>query len=45
MAVLDTASRFGIRFLVQVSRFSSARPPERSRRYFSIERFNEIFPH
>jgi len=43
-AVLETAAAFGIRFLVQVARYSSARPPEHSSRFFSIERFSEIMP-
>ena len=44
VAVLETAERFGIRFLVQVARFSSARPPATAGRFFSIERFHEIIP-
>lgn len=43
-AILETAAAFGIRYLVKVSRFSSTLPPERSERFFSIERFSEIFP-
>ena len=44
VAVLETAERFGIRFLVQVARFSSARPPAAPGRFFSIEWFREIMP-
>ncbi len=43
-AVLDAAAAFGIRFLVQVSRHSSSRPPEAQGRYFSIHFFSEIMP-
>jgi putative hydrolase of the HAD superfamily len=44
VAVLETAERFGIRFLVQVARFSSTRPPAAAGRFFSVEWFHEIMP-
>ena len=44
VAVLETAERFGIRFLVQVARFSSARPPAAPGRFFAIDLFHEITP-
>lgn len=43
-AVLEAASLFGMGFLVQVARFSSASDPVHSPRFFSIERFREIMP-
>lgn len=43
-AVLEAAASFGMGFLVQVARFSSASEPVRSPRFFSIERFREIMP-
>ncbi|MDF1537200.1 MAG: GMP/IMP nucleotidase [bacterium] len=43
-AVLISARRFGIRFLVFVSNSSSAKPPRGSDSFFSIERFVEIMP-
>lgn len=43
-AVLETACAYGIRYLVQVTKFSSTRPPGRSGRFFCIERFSEIMP-
>jgi FMN phosphatase YigB (HAD superfamily) len=44
VAVLETAGRFGVRFLVQVARFSSVRPPAAVGRFFSVEWFHEIMP-
>ena len=43
-AVLVSAAEFGIRYLVFVSRSSSARPVRPSSRFFSIETFREIMP-
>ena len=43
-AVLAAAAAFGIRFLVQVARHSSSRPPEPPGRYYSIHYFSEIMP-
>ena len=44
LAVLDTAARYGIRYLVHVANASSVRPPQRTDRYFSIKTFREITP-
>jgi putative hydrolase of the HAD superfamily len=44
VAVLEAAAAFGIRYLVQVARFSSACEPCHNPRFFSIERFGEIMP-
>lgn len=44
LAVLDTASRYGIRYLVHIANASSVRPPQTTDRYFSIETFREIMP-
>ena len=41
---LDTARQFGIRYLVYVSRFSSAIPPVPSPQFFSINYFSELLP-
>jgi HAD superfamily hydrolase (TIGR01509 family) len=42
--ILDTARRFGIRFLVHISRPSSRLPERPSKRHFSIADFGEIIP-
>lgn len=42
--VLETAESFGIRYLVYVSRSSSAKPPKPCEQYFSINTFLEITP-
>ena len=44
LAVLDTAARFGIRYLVHVANASSVRPPQTTDRYFSVGTFGEIMP-
>lgn len=41
---LFTAQQFGIRYLVYVSRYSSAIPPTPSRSYTSIHYFSELIP-
>ena len=41
---LTTAERFGIRYLVYVSRFSSLVPPRASSRFASIEFFSSLIP-
>jgi 5'-nucleotidase len=41
---LGTAERYGIRYLVYVSRFSSVIPPVPSPRYHSIRYFSELIP-
>ncbi|BCS53839.1 GMP/IMP nucleotidase [Geobacter sp. SVR] len=41
---LSTAERFGIRYLVYVSRFSSAIQPRASERFLSIEYFSQLMP-
>ena len=42
--VLKAAEKFGIRFLVHISKASSKKPPEPSERYYSIQTFLEITP-
>ncbi len=42
--VLEAAEKFGIRYLVHVSKASSKKPPELSERYYSINTFLEITP-
>jgi len=44
IAVLRTAASFGMKFLVQVARFSSTSAPAHSPDFFSIESFREIMP-
>lgn len=44
LAVLETAARFGIRYLVHVAKSSSARPADHSDRFYSIGTFREIMP-
>lgn len=41
---LGTAQRFGIEYLIYVSRFSSAIPPQPSAHYASIDYFNRLIP-
>jgi putative hydrolase of the HAD superfamily len=43
-ACLVSAARFGIRYLVFVSRSSSAKPASTSNEFFNIETFKEIMP-
>ena len=43
-AVLRSASRYGIRYLVFVSNSSSAKPSNDSGSYFSVQDFGEIMP-
>jgi putative hydrolase of the HAD superfamily len=43
-ACLASAARFGIRYLVFVSRSSSAKPASTSNEFFNIETFKEIMP-
>ena len=43
-AVLRSASRFGIRYLVFIANASSAKPPINSKSYYSIQDFGEITP-
>lgn len=43
-AVLGSASRFGIHYLVFVANSSSAKPPKDSNSYYSIQDFGEIMP-
>ncbi|HSG06028.1 MAG TPA: GMP/IMP nucleotidase [Nitrospiria bacterium] len=43
-AVLRSASRFGIRYLVFIANASSAKPPSNSSSYYSIQDFGEIMP-
>jgi putative hydrolase of the HAD superfamily len=43
-ANLATAERFGIKYLVYISRFSSAIIPQASPRYVSIEYFSSLIP-
>jgi putative hydrolase of the HAD superfamily len=43
-ANLATASRYGIRYLVYVSRFSSTIHPQSSKNYVSIENFGMLIP-
>lgn len=44
LAVLDTAARFGIRYLVHIANANSVRGPQTTDRYFSIKTFGEIMP-
>ena len=41
---LGTAARFGIKYLVYISRFSSATPPLPSATYLSINYFSQLIP-
>ncbi len=43
-AVLRSAYRFGIRYLVFIANASSAKPPSNSSSYYSIQDFGEIMP-
>jgi putative hydrolase of the HAD superfamily len=43
-AVLRSASRYGIRYLVFIANSSSAKPPIDSDSYYSIQNFGEIMP-
>ena len=42
---LETARLFGIGYLIHVGRFSSTTPPAVSRRFRTINYFNELVPH
>ncbi|NOY86010.1 MAG: HAD hydrolase-like protein [Deltaproteobacteria bacterium] len=44
LSVLEAAWRFKIRYLVHILKSSSARPPGKSGRFYSIETFKEIIP-